>query len=421
MIVYFKVGNFRSIKEPVVVNFTATAVSELQETNILRAGKHSLLKSVLLYGSNASGKSNVMEAFLRYRYLILNSGMGHSTSLIPVQPFLLNKSSESAPTIFESMFVLGNKKYRYGFQAYSSHIESEWLFEVKATTETSVFVRLQQEFEINTKLFVNAEGLENKVNANALLLTVADIFNVPLAHTIYKCFYDMYTIHGLHDSTYKHRTNELFEVEEYKDLINQMMQYADLGINTINVVKFQDQQREHLEAQGKLNTDPFDADNRSRVFARHNVYDDEGNIIDERSFSMNEYESEGTKKFYNIIGSILYAVKNGYFVVIDEIDARFHTLLTKAIVRLFNSESIQTGAQLLAVCHDASVMDNELLRRDQIYITEKNNVGATQLINLAEYKTARKETPWAKNYLEGKYGGIPFIDNLEQIVKNVKR
>lgn len=156
------------------------------------------------------------------------------------------------------------------------------------------------------------------------------------------------------------------------------------------------------------------------VYAIHNVYDGDGNITATTAMLMEQNESEGTKKFYNILGSLLYAVKNGYFVVIDEMDARFHTLLTKAIIRLFNSAEVKTGSQLFAVSHDTAVMDNELLRRDQIYLVEKNNVAATQAVNLVEYKSARKETPISKNYLEGRYGGIPFIDNLENFLNNGK-
>jgi AAA15 family ATPase/GTPase len=420
MLVYFKVGNFKSIKDPVVINFAATAITELHASNVIKKGKDELLKTVLLYGPNASGKSKVLDAFLRYRFLILQSAMSHSTGVIPVQPFLLNKETENQASFFESEFVLENKRYRYGFEAYNSHFKSEWLLEVKATTESPIFLRIGQDFQVNEKKFVNSGGLQTKCNENALFLTVADQWNVPLAKAIYKCFFEMYTIHGLQDDHYKYRTNELFELDEYKELINQMMQHADLGIKNVNVVKFQDQQRKRLQAEGVLSHDDNDEDNKSRVFARHNVYDKDGNVVDERSFSMNDFESEGTKKFYNIIGSVLYAIKNGYFVVIDEMDARFHTLLTKAIIRLFNSESVASGAQLLAVCHDASVMDNDLLRRDQIYIVEKNDFAATEVVNLVEYKSARKDTPLAKNYLEGKYGGIPFIENLEKFLNNGK-
>ncbi|MVT08382.1 AAA family ATPase [Chitinophaga tropicalis] len=420
MLVYFKVGNYKSIKKPLVINFEATSIGDHQNTNVIEKIGAKLLKTILLYGANASGKSKILDAFVTYRSLILKSTSYHSTSTLPIQPFKLNTETVGQPSIFEAEFIVNNKRYRYGFEADKEMIQTEWLLEVKKTTQSPVYLRIKQDFKINFKKFQNSEGLENKCNENVLFLSVADQWNVPLAKEIYKWFHEMVTIHGLNDHAYKNRTNELFEKPEYKELINSLMAHADLGIKSVNVVKFMDAQKEDLQKRRVLSTNNSDADNHSRVFARHHVYDSEGKIAGEESFDMSTYESEGTKKFYNFLGAILYSIKNGHFVVIDELDARFHTLLTKAIIGLFNSELVNSGSQLLAASHDIAVVDHELLRRDQIYIVEKDNFVATNVTNLAEYKTVRKETPFAKNYLEGKYGGIPFIENLENFLKNGK-
>lgn len=410
MLVYFKVGNYKSIKEPVTISFAATSVTEHQESNVMEEGKLRLLKSILLYGPNASGKSNILDAFITYRQLILYSTQSHSTRSLPVSPFRYSVDTPDQPSSFEAEFIVHNKTYRYGFEADREKVRAEWLLEVKATTETDIFLRMEQEFKVNYKKFVNAQGLEQRCNPNALFLSVGDQWNVDLARNIYKWFDGMYNISGLSDIQQQSRTNELIEDPEYKRIINNMMRHADLGINSIEVVRNKaDRNEDYLKY---LSTEA------EAVVAIHNVYDKLGNIAGTTAMHMEYNESEGTKKFYNILGSLLYAVKNGYFVVIDEIDARFHTLLNKAIVRLFNSAAVKTGAQLFAVSHDTAVMDNELLRRDQIYMVEKNNFAATQAVNLVEYKSARKETPISKNYLEGKYGGIPFIDNLENFLHN---
>lgn len=410
MLVYFKVGNYKSIKEPVTISFAATSVTEHLESNVMDRGKLRLLKSILLYGPNASGKSNILDAFITYRQLILSSTQTNSTRLLPVLPFRYSLDTPEQPSSFEAEFIINNKRYRYGFDADRIEISSEWLLEVKATTEAYIFLRMGQEFKVDYRKFVNAEGLEQRCNPNALFLSVSDQWNVVLAKDIYKWFYGMYNISGLSDIQQQSRTNELIEDPEYKRIINNMMRHADLGINSIDVVRTKvDRDEDYLK---------YLATEAETVYTIHNVYDGNGNIAATAAMSMEHNESEGTKKFYNILGSLLYAVKNGYFVVIDEIDARFHSLLTKAIIRLFNSAEVKTGAQLFAVSHDTAVMDNELLRRDQIYLVEKNNFAATQAVNLVEYKSARKETPISKNYLEGRYGGIPFIDNLENFLNN---
>ena len=123
MLVYFKAENYKSVKGPIVINFEATAITAHQQTNILERGKAKLLKTVLLYGANASGKSKILEAFITYRGLILSSTSHHSTSPLPLQPFKLNTETVKRSSHFESEFIIKNKRYKYGFKANSKHIE----------------------------------------------------------------------------------------------------------------------------------------------------------------------------------------------------------------------------------------------------------------------------------------------------------
>ena len=132
---------------------------------------------------------------------------------------------------------------------------------------------------------------------------------------------------------------------------------------------------------------------------------------------MDDQESEGTKKYFNLVGVFITALQENRLVVIDEFDARLHTLLTKSILKLFNSPQTKSKAQLLVASHDTALLDRNLLRRDQIYFVEKNKFGATEVTSLVEFKP-RKESPYDKNYLEGKYGAIPFIDGLESLLTN---
>ncbi|HWW42241.1 ATP-binding protein [Pedobacter sp.] len=419
MLVYFKVGNFKSIKDPILINFAATAINEHEETNVFEKGKDRLLKTVLMYGANAGGKSKILDAFKVYKDMILLSTNFNSTRNIPVEPFLLNEETRTAPSFFEAEFIIKNKKYRYGFEANEKEVSKEWLLEVKATTQVPLYLRIGQKFQIDHKKFINAKDLESRCNTNVLFLSVADQWNVPVAKTIYAWFDSIDTIEGLSDSGYRSDTNEMMRNFNYNFLINEMIRKADLGIKSINVGESPTDTNAYVNIQGMTDKKmkSYLEAKLTPILTMHNVFDNNGKVINEITFDLEKQGSEGTKKFYNIIGVLLRAVIENRLVIFDEIDARIHTLLTKSIIRLFNGTEVKTEAQLLAACHDTAVMDRDLLRRDQIYLVEKNNLAATTVVNLVEYKV-RKETPFDKNYLDGKYGGIPFIENLENILKD---
>ena len=423
MIVYFKVGNYKSIKDPVVINFTATSIGEHYESNVIKTDKDELLKTVMLYGPNASGKSKILDALVFLRWSVLNSATDrHSHERINTEAFALNTTGKEQPSFFEAEFIVGKIKYRYGFEADVEAVRKEWLMEIKATTSNVLFLRIEQDFKIENK-FAEARGLEKRTRRNALFLSVAAQWSVPRAENIAGWFDSIYTVHGMMDSFYAGMTTSMLNEKPYDRMINDLMREADLGINSLYALDMPEQVREDIlrNAPPEL-LDGYKerlSNNRKAVFAMHNVFNDEGTVKDEVAFGMDSVESEGTRKFFNLSGVFVHAALSGRLVVIDEFDARLHTLLIKAIIRLFNSAELQSGAQLFAVSHDTALLDKELLRRDQIYFVEKTNVGATQVTTLVEYKP-RKESPYFKNYLEGKYGAIPFITQFENSIRHGK-
>ncbi|MBK7468131.1 MAG: ATP-binding protein [Saprospiraceae bacterium] len=422
MIIYFKVANYKSIKEEVTLNFNAASISEHVKSNIIDSGKFSLLKSMTLYGHNASGKSKLLDALVFMRWFINNSATEkQSFEEIKVEPFELSQSSSKKPSYFEICFLVGRQRFRYGFEVDKNNILKEWFLESKSTKEYPVFLRIGQSFDVDFKRFENSEELEKRTRKNALFLSVASQWNVQKAQKIDNWFSSIFTVHGLEDLSYRENTLELLKNEKYKLIINKFIQKADLGINTLEVVDIQvtlkdviEKVPDHLKAKFKEN---FKEQSATTVLAFHDKYDDKGKIISKIPFLLDRSESEGTKKFFNLIGLFVKAILEGRLVIIDEFDARFHTLLSKAIIKIFNSEKIGSTAQLLIASHDTALLDRNLLRRDQIYFVEKNEYGATKAISLVEYKP-RKDSPYDKNYLEGKYGGIPFIEDLESLFIN---
>lgn len=422
MLIYFKVGNYKSIKDPIELNFNAAAVSEHTDSNVIGDESMPLLKSILLYGHNASGKSKILDAFVFFRWFVINSAIENQRNeIIEVESFKLNTATVGKPSFFEASFMVGELKYRYGFEADTDRVHKEWLLESKVTKEYPVFLRIEDEFQIDKKRFANADGLEKRTRKNALFLSVASQWNVAKAEKINEWFASIFTIDGFMDEVYKNLTIDLLKDVRYSKLVNEFIQKADLGINSIAAVDMPPTLQKSIKDipdrfKNSL-TEKWKGNDEKAVFTFHKRFDEKGNSGDNIPFLLDDQESDGTRKYFNLIGVFITAILENRLVVIDEFDARLHTLLTKSILKLFNSSQTKSKAQLLVASHDTALLDRNLLRRDQIYFVEKNKYGATEITSLVEYKP-RKESPYDKNYLEGKYGAIPFIDGLESLMSH---
>lgn len=393
MLLYFKLGNYASINEPITINFEASSISEHQESNVNYTSKANTLKSILLYGHNASGKSNILAGLVYFRWIVLNSATNMNVSdSFDVEPFLLDTASEQEPSFFEVGFMIDNTKFRYGVQINKKEVVKEWLLESTRKKYYPLFLRINQAVEIDAKRFENSEGLDKRTRKNALFLSVCSQWSVDKAEKIVYWFGSILTIHGLDDALYRSQTIEYLKSKDENERVIELLKKADLGINGVDV----------------LNNDDHTA-----VFFMKSVYSN-GKKVKERPFLIDAYESEGTRKLFNLLGIFIGAIKEGRIVIIDEFDARLHTLLTKAVIKLFNSDESNTSAQLLLACHDTALIDKEILRRDQIYFVEKNHLGETRVNALVEFK-ARKEEAFERNYLKGKYGGIPIIEGFEAV------
>ena len=213
-------------------------------------------------------------------------------------------------------------------------------------------------------------------------------------------FASIFTIDGFADEVYKNLTIDLLKDVRNTKLVNEFIQKADLGISSIQAMDMPPMLQNSI---------------KEAVFTFHKRFDEKGNASDNIPFLLDDQESDGTRKYFNLIGVFITAILENRLVVIDEFDARLHTLLTKSILKLFHSSQTKSKAQLLVASHDTALLDRNLLRRDQIYFVKKDKYGATEITSLVEYKP-RKESPYDKNYLEGKYGAIPFIDGLESLM-----
>ncbi|KZL50624.1 AAA family ATPase [Nodularia spumigena] len=431
MLIEFSIGNYRSFKDKVTFSMVAANIvakdPKIDENNTFAVDdKLTLLKSAAIYGANASGKSNLAKAISFMKWFMINSSKEtQSTEEIGVEPFRLSTETETEPSLFEIVFLLDGKKYRYGFEATQQRVISEWLFYVPNKRETRIFER---NFEESTEIFniskiFKGGGIDSKTRHNALFLSVAAQFNVEIAEKILDWLTrKLKIISGLDDIS-DYTVSYLAEGNDNRSDIIQLIKKLDLGIREITV----------KETEIRLNSLPLPEDTSEElkkmivksgivkatlIKTVHQKFDSQGNHISLELFDLYEHESEGTQKIVSIAGILVDTFKNGDVLIFDEFDARLHPLITKAIVEIFNSqETNYNNAQLIFMTHDTNLLSNKLFRRDQIWFTEKNKYGATDLYSLVEYPI-RNDASFENDYIQGKYGAIPFIGNLSQILGN---
>ena len=390
MLVQFEVNNFASIKDTVTFSLN----SGKKDTHSFHVRKYDLLQSVVLYGANASGKSNLLKAMNMMASLVLNKNkVSSSVDQLEHQPFLLNSETETASTSFEMVFIVDEIIYRYGFEYDNKIIYAEWLFADEKGTESKLFYRdIDDKFYVNPTKFKEGKGLEDRTLENHLFLWKCDSENGKISKKIIKWFFQLNMIDGLGNDE-EDATNQLHN-KSFKKNILELIKIADLGILDIDTKE-----------------DDFVLINTKQTITIHQKFDKNNNLIGDVEFSLKKNESIGTRKFFAISAPILDTLENGKILIIDELDASLHPLLTMHLIKMFhNKELNKKNAQLIFATHDTNLLQDNLLCRDQVWFAEKDKYGATDIYSLLEYKVkTRKDSNKEKLYLQGRYGAIPYI------------
>jgi AAA15 family ATPase/GTPase len=404
IIAEFTVENFRSFKDRYTFSLLATAEKELIEENSFQVkGKQRFLKSAVLYGANASGKSNFFKALSFFRDFAVFSGprkqIGDS---IDVHTFYFSKQTENEPSSFEIIFFISKNedklvRYRYGFSVIPEKVIEEYLFAINNTKEVLLFSRDEQEIN-TTDHFKEGLRVKDSTRSNCTLLSICAQNNGEISSKIVSCFTQLLITSGLQNSTSKTK-NKLWQSFKKDDVIN-FLKYADTGIT-------------NLDTEQKLFEDINSASKPRNIFYfAHTMFDNVrpvGEVYIEES-----QESSGTQKLFSYSIPILEALESGKPLFIDEFDAQLHPLILENIVKLFNSPVTNPkNAQLVISCHAINILTNKIFRRDQIWFCEKDDYGATDLYSLAEYKEpTRNDASYNKDYLSGKYGAVPYINAI---------
>ncbi len=419
MLLQFTVGNYRSFKERATLSLNATGDDWLEEQNVATVKEQRLLKAAAIYGPNAGGKSNFLRAMFEFRKWVQTSSKdAQSGDKIPVTPFRLHSETESAPSFFEVIFLKNGTRYRYGFEATENAIEAEWLFSQKESIrETRLFTRENSNFNVSSE-FKEGKDLEKRTRPNALFLSVTAQFNGPIAGEVLDWMNKFRTVSGLDDGDYMVVTAGALQNPQYAKLIVELAKKADLGIEGLRP--------EVLTRDQAVNALPKDTTKSVReavskssgwlsmkTYHRKFGKDQEpGELVE---FNLKTDESEGTQKFIALTGPFLFTLMEGAILMVDELEARLHPALTKALVSMFNSSANTKNAQLVFATHDEGLLDSKHIRRDQVWFVEKDDFGASKLYGLSEFKV-RKEAKFAKEYLLGQFGAVPRVGDFEETI-----
>ena len=419
MLVNFTVKNYRSFKEERTFSMEASSIKE-HEASVIKAGNQRLLPLTIIYGANSSGKSNLIFALGVMLHVVKESVRLNESDTLPYDPFALDEVSRSAPTLFEVQFIQGENRYRYGFEYTKKEIVSEWLYENRfGEEEVELFIRSKDVIEVSEKAFPEGRGKEDLTNANRLFLSLVAQLKGEKSNVVMACVGECNVVSGIETKRYENVTFKMFmEHLNGADEAQAFFKELQLGFNSFSV-KRTDITTEELASLPELKRQQVEKEMSTHTFVdaitTHNIYNEDGQVVREHDFYRDEMDSEGTKKVIELSGPIFDTIINGKTLIVDELDAKLHPLLTRNIVLLFmDPERNKHGAQLIFATHDTNLLDLSVLRHDQIWFAEKDKVESTDIYSLVEFEEDGQEEPNNKHdierdYIRGRYGAIPFI------------
>jgi AAA15 family ATPase/GTPase len=417
MLVEFRVKNFRSLRDEQVLSLVASKDKTLLDTNTLETGIKAaprLLRSAVIYGANASGKSNIIKALQYMRGVVAESATviqpGQSFS---VQPFRLDGSSASLSTEFEITFVLDGVRYQYGFALTAQRIVSEHLLVYKAFKPQRWFDR-HYDAQTGKEVYEFGPGLKGPKNVwegatrtNSLFLSMAVQLNSEQLRPVFDWLINGLVISNEISPLARQFPVEMLQQSGTRKAICDFLTAADISIADIDVVTHkQPGQVVHFDIVGGK-TEIRNEEIEQHQLRFHHVTEHGSAVFDLAD------ESSGTRNLLSLTGPVLDILNKGLTLVIDELDTSLHTLLVRQLVRLFHQLKTNTGgAQLIFATHDTSLLDApDLLRRDQIWFVEKDHDQASSLVSLSEF-SPRKNEALERGYLMGRYGGTPFLGEM---------
>lgn len=412
MLIQFRYKNFKSFRDDTILDFSATKITEHSD-RVVQIGNEKILPTAAIFGANASGKSNVIQAFrFMTTYVIESFAFGgegddkkSKTKKLKQTPFLFDKDSRDAESSFEVYFIsseeAGCKSYNYGFTLDQAGIVEEWLNSKSKTARSykPVFYRNRDELDLSGLPTKSQEIIRMTLEPETLIVSLG----AKLKISKLKCIRDWF-----YDTNFTNFGNPIENVflsslipdgfADDKDVQKKVVDYfatfdsSIVGFN-VEVIKSDDEDSRHI-----------------KIDALHEVIGS-----DEFASIPLEEESDGTLKMFALYPALQDTLESGGVLFVDELNARLHPLLVRGfLITFLNPETNPNHAQLVFTTHDSWQLSNNLLRRDEIWFTEKEQSGVSTLYSLADFvdedgTKIRKDESYEKNYLLGKYGAIPTL------------
>ncbi|ATB42704.1 hypothetical protein CYFUS_008183 [Cystobacter fuscus] len=417
MLIQFRVENHRSLRDEQVLSLVAANLGGAEDPRLLRPPElgEALLPAVALYGANASGKSNVLNALAFMREAVLRSHRFWDPEAgVPQESFALSSKAQK-PSLYEVDFLVGGVRFRYGFVLSAARIEEEWLHAWPHGRKQLWFEREGDRFDFGKHLHGENETIRGLTRVNSLFLSAAAQNNHAALLPLFGWFRSAHLelrrgpLLGLEPSRAAFLGDlfsgqlALFEEDNTarkheREAIVHLLRSADLGILDMKV-----------ELPRPILPGRFDP-RKVEILLRHQA--EAGHEV----WLPLEWESAGTVTLLGLATRLVRMLRRGGLLCIDELEANLHPALGFELLRLFQDPRHNPkGAQLLFTTHDTNLLGNVLgeppLRRDQIWFTEKDRTGATQLYPLTDFRP-RKEENLERGYLQGRYGAIPFLGQL---------
>lgn len=423
MLIQFNFKNYKSFRDEVSLDMTATKITEHEE-QVVSIANDKLLKVAAIYGANASGKSNVYGAFEYMTYYVAESfkfggeeGNRRKTEddYFKVTPFLFDEESRNEETTFEVFYVDNaentGKTYQYGFALKQDEVVEEWLYSKAKTarnTYKTIFYRKKgEELEMNGFSKSHVENIKTSLNKETLIISLGAKLRIAKLKKVRDWFLNNEVV------DFGDPAENFFRSKTFPD------GFVDSKEVQTNVVKYFasfDEAIQDFNVEKSVQEEGKDRSKRYKIDALHKMI----NSQEMASIPLNQ-ESSGTLKMFALYPSLKDILEHGGTLFIDELNARLHPLLVRNIILTFLSSEINTqNAQLIFTTHDVWQFSNELLRRDEIWMVNKNKEGISELYSLAEFKDeegnkVRRDEALAKNYLTGSYGAIPALKPMKML------
>lgn len=421
MLLRFGVGNFRSIKDYMDVSLIASNAIKDSGPHLFSVpgGKQKALPFLLIYGANASGKSSIYHALgLMKRHVQTSFTARQPGEKLGHAPFALGEEMTAVPTRVDCDIVVESVRYHYGFEFDDNAYHSEWLYSFPEGHRRVLFHRSSpDEIEFGSTLRGKNKTIAEFNRDNSLFLSTAAQNNHAQITPVYKWFEQLAGVTpSINNSTIKKKLSQNVDSRIVPFLRN-----ADTGIVGANIVS-EDLPEKVIEIYNSMKAvvnkrDPDDI----RVEIQKPQQNVQVSLVHKGGDGVGvelpfDVESRGTRRLIGLLVHIFKIIDDGGVIFIDELDASLHSLLSMKIIELFSFEEFnKNGAQLIATTHDTNILCSDNVRRDQIWFTEKDSYGATEVFPLTDIKT-RNSDNLERAYLQGRFGAIPYLGSIKDLL-----